>query len=107
MYLRVEDYIDLNDKTIKWYDIPNYNGYQISTTGHIRSLKHYKKYPFGILIKHKNNLFTLTNSNNIRTTVSYNEIVNLVKNSEYSLSYPKDTNTTSYSSRNNKCFILS
>lgn len=100
MYTRVEDFININDKSIKWYNIPGYNGYQVSTNGFVRSLKHFRKYPFGIIIKHRNGLFTLTNSNNKRTTVSYKEILKLVENNKYSMSYPYDTNTVSYGSRN-------
>ena len=107
MYTRVEDYIDINDTSIKWYDIPGYNGYQVSTTGHVRSLKHFKKYPFGILIKHRNGIYTLTNSNNTRTTVSYKEISELVNNDKHSLAYPKDTIVTNRGSRNRVCVNLS
>ena len=107
MYTRVEDYIDINDTSIKWYDIPGYNGYQLSTNGYVRSLKHFKKYPFGILIKHRNGKFTITNSNNEKSTISYNEIKDLVMNDKYTLSFPKDTTTTTFDSRNKSCFILS
>lgn len=107
MYTRVEDYIDLNDKSIKWYDIPGFNGYQLSTTGHIRSLKHFKKYPFGMLIKHQNGYFTLTDCNNKRTRISYNKICELVNSDEHSLAYPMDTINTSHSSRNRVCVNLS
>ena len=105
MYTRVEDCIDLNDKSIKWYNIPGYNGYQVSNNGFVRSLKHFRKYPFGIIIRHRNGLFSLTNSNNKRETIRYKNILELVENDSYSMSYPYDTNEVNYTSRNPKWLV--
>lgn len=48
----VEDILGVyNDRV--WYYILHYNGYEISNDGYIRSMKHYRKYPFGLLIEPK------------------------------------------------------
>lgn len=54
-----------------WYYIPGFNGYEVSNDGYVRSMKHWRKYPYGILIKPKsiNNgeaIFELSNDNNER-----------------------------------------
>ena len=40
----IETVVDINDKSIRWADLYPYNGYQISITGLIRSMKFYKKF---------------------------------------------------------------
>ena len=50
-FIPVQNFINPYDQNIWWYYIPGFNGYEISNTGIVRSMKHYKKYPFGILIK--------------------------------------------------------
>ena len=50
-FVRVENYINPMSQDIWWYYIPGFNGYEISNTGIVRSMKHYKKYPYGILIR--------------------------------------------------------
>ena len=47
----IQDVLDIYDPNRLWYNIPNFNGYEISNDNYIRSMKHYMKYPYGILIK--------------------------------------------------------
>ena len=50
-FIPIESVLDINDQNIWWYYIPGFNGYELSSNGLVRSMKHFKKYPFGILIK--------------------------------------------------------
>lgn len=76
----VERLVDINDFSVLWYDIPGYRGYQLCNKADlVRSLKHHKKYPYGLIIERKNNCFTLSDSNNNRIKVNLDEIKKLVK----------------------------
>ena len=107
---RIEDVLDIYDQNRLWYNIPSYNGYQLSNDNIVRSMKHYKKYPYGILLspsKQVNgiNYFQLTNSQNKRVTVSLTELKELVAGDEYSKAYPSKTTDLYQASRNQKCTI--
>lgn len=107
---RIEDVLDIYDQNRLWYGIPGYNGYQVSTDNIVRSMKHYKKYPFGILLRpsktlNEVNYYQLTNSQNERVTVSLTEIKELVAGDEYSKAYPSKTLDRYQASRNQKCTI--
>ena len=105
--LRIEDVFDVNDTSRLWYDIPGYNGYQLSNDNYVRSMKHYKKYPFGILLKcGSNGRYQLSNSQNKRVEVSLEEIKTLVDNNEHSKAYPYHTSEVVSGPRNEKCTIL-
>lgn len=70
----IETVVDINDKSIRWADLYPYNGYQISITGLIRSMKFYKKYPYGILIEpDKNGNIKISNSLNQVEQVNVND----------------------------------
>lgn len=102
---RIENVLDVNDESLLWYNIPGYNGYQVSNTNIVRSMKHYKKYSYGILLKSNNGLYQLSNSQNQRVTISLKEILELVNNDERSKSYPYHTYQQPNGTRNQKCTI--
>lgn len=107
----VEDVLGVyNDRV--WYYIPHYNGYEISNDGYIRSMKHYRKYPFGILISPKKSKgkiiqYELSNDNNERDILSLDEIKNLAfNNPRYNINgYPRKTLSTDISPRNQRYFV--
>lgn len=95
--------INIFDPNILWFDIPGYRGYEVSTLGHIRSMKHFKKYPYGILIKPtsiadpKDPIYELSDNNNNRVRIHYSEIAKLANSNR---NYPRSTMSTDYMSRN-------
>lgn len=89
----------------KWYAIPGFRGYEISNDHYIRSMKHYKKYPFGILITPikkdpYNPVFELSDDDCTRVSMSLNEILYIVRNTPVEVGYPRATIVTNISSRN-------
>ena len=38
-----------------WYEIPGFNGYEMSDYGLVRSMKYFQRLPFGMLIKFSGN----------------------------------------------------
>lgn len=73
----IETVVDIRDMSIRWADMLPYNGYQISTTGLVRSMKFYKKYPYGILITpDKNGNIKISNSLNQVTQVNIKDELN-------------------------------
>ena len=110
-YIPIEDVVDVNDESIWWFHIPNYNGYQVSTNGLVRSMKHFMSYPYGILIRPKKNrrggndpTYELTNNNNERTPIRLSQIQYLAKTNPYNTP-PCRTLSTDISSRNMRAFI--
>lgn len=116
----VENYIDPYSTEIWWYYIPGFNGYEISNNGIVRSMKHFKKYPFGLLVKPREvtnvlQLFAeeydeltyeLSDNNNERQLIKRSELLNLAFNNKYPVSgYPRSTIITDVASRNQRCFI--
>jgi hypothetical protein len=116
-YIAVENVINVNDPYILWYYIPGYNGYEISNTLYVRSMKHYMKFPYGILVQPKKNkegkvsnpedpTFELTNNNNERTAIRLSQIVHLAKTNPYAVyGYPRRTYHSDGASRNLRCFL--
>lgn len=119
-FIPVERYINPLSQDILWYYIPGFNGYEISNTGIVRSMKHYKKYPYGILIRPREvsdplELFTkvfddliyeLSDNNNKRQVVRRSELQYLASTNPYYIQgYPRKTIVTDIASRNIKCFI--
>ena len=117
----VQNYINPYDINIWWYYIPGFNGYEISNTGIVRSMKHFRKYPFGIVIKPKEvtnvlQLFTeqfddltyeLSDNYNRRQSIKRSELFKLAFNNPYPIvGYPRKTLFTDVSSRNQRCFII-
>lgn len=114
----VQNYIDVRNPQILWYCIPGFNGYELSNIGIVRSMKHHRKYPFGMIIKPKEvgdviELFTkqfseltyeLTNNNNERKIVTRTQLNQLVANNPYSTN-PRSTIERDIGSRNISCFI--
>ena len=50
-FIGVEDVLNIFDTNRVWYYIPGFNGYELSSDGYLRSMKHYRRYPYGILIQ--------------------------------------------------------
>lgn len=69
-----------------WYPVPGYNGYEISNDGYVRSMKHFKQYPTGILLHTKKDsnpldpTFEFSNNNNRRVILRRSEIWDLAMN---------------------------
>lgn len=115
-FILVEDILSIYDDRF-WYYIPGFNGYEVSNDGFIRSMKHYKKYPFGILIqprKHKNGtikypedpIYELSNNDNERVCLKLSQIMNLALNNIYQITgYPRRTCVTDISPRNQRIFV--
>ena len=100
----VETVVDINRQDILWYEIPGYRGYELSNTGLVRSMKHYKRYPYGIILeKQDKDIYVLSNADNQRVRVSMAEIVNLVKNDPHR--YAKYTFQVNRASRNPREFV--
>lgn len=119
-FIPVENFIDPLDQNIWWYYIPGFNGYEISNTGIVRSMKHYRKYKFGILIKPKEitniiELFTvqypeltyeLSDNNNERKVIKRSELQYLASKNPYHVQgYPRRTIITDIAPRNQRVFI--
>ena len=76
----VDQVINIYDPNILWYRIPGFPGYEIcKTTYMVRSFKSRKKYPYGTLVKwNKNQTITLTNHNNQRVNLTFDDIIRIV-----------------------------
>ena len=117
-FTRVEDVINTEDTKREWYYIMGYNGYEMSNDGYIRSMKHYKRYPYGLLIQPKKNgkgevinpenpIYTLSNNNNERCTLHLSEIKQICEsiNQKKVGGYPRPTKMVDIASRNQRAFI--
>lgn len=75
----VEQIFYPHDYSITWYPITGFPGYEatIIPSGQlfVRSLKQFKKFPFGDLIYPNNSVYQMSNYNNQRVNVSINEVV--------------------------------
>ena len=91
--------------------VAGFNGYEISNDGYLRSMKHFRKYPFGILIKpvevgSDGAIFVLSNDQNERIRININDLFKLAKESSTIVSgYPRDTIVSDVSSRNKYAFL--
>ncbi len=83
----IETVLDIYNPNILWADLgPHFKGYQISNTGIIRSMKFYKKHPYGILINPTSNgTVKLSNSVNQSEQVSVSDLLNIVKTNGYNI----------------------
>lgn len=109
-FIAVEDVLNIYDPNIWWYYIPGFNGYEVSNTLLVRSMKHHAKFPLGILVKPKkygkDPSFELSNNNNERVTIRLSQIVHLAKTNPYAVyGYPRLTIWTDCASRNMRCFL--
>ena len=108
----VESFLDIRDQNRWWFYIPGFNGYEISNDGYVRSMKHFKRYPFGMLIRPKaranenDPTFELTNNDNERVAVRLSQLSYLAKNNPYGVSgFPRLTCITDIAPRNQRAFI--
>ena len=118
-YTPVESCLDIYDSNRLWYYIPGFNGYEVSNDGYVRSMKHYHKYPYGILIVPKKNkkgeikcpqdvIFEISDNNNERQLIHLSQLIYLAKTNPYGVAgYPRCTIITDTSSRNDRKFIKS
>lgn len=103
-FIPIEQAINPTDDTLLWYHLEGYNGYELSSNGMIRSMKHYKKYPCGILIRpisKKGNVYELSNNNNERVRLTIEEIKDIAeKGKDKRGDYPRTTLIVNRSPRN-------
>lgn len=86
-----------------WYCLKDFNGYEYSCDGYLRSMKNYIKNPQGQLIKKYRPkkgepYYRLSNNHNERVKVYESELRDMVKNKQYTA--VRRTNQTDISSRN-------
>ena len=107
-FIEVADVLGFDPQRL-WYYIEGFNGYEISNDGYIRSMKHYKKYPTGMLIRPKTKdgqTFELSDDYNRRIKISKSELWNIAMNSKYvQAGYPRSTHISDNASRNIKAFL--
>lgn len=105
--IRVEKVFDVASDAQLWYQIPGFNGYEMSDYGFVRSMKFFQRAPVGILIKpDKKEYYTLSNNNNDRIKISRMDLWDLVcNNPNPHPSYPRRTNQTDCYSRNRRMFL--
>lgn len=106
----IQNILNIYDYSRQWMFIPGFNGYEISNDCYIRSMKHYRKYPFGVLInpmrdkRNKNTddpLYELSDNDNNRKRIRLSEIKELVLNNKTkAVGYPRATMVGSNSGRN-------
>lgn len=109
-FTAVESIIDIHDRNRVWYYIPGFNGYEVSNDGYIRSMKHYLRYPYGILISPVTRepygsscdpLFEISDDNNVRRRIRLSQLIHLAMTSNYrAAGYPRHTIITDPTSRN-------
>ena len=129
-YTGIEEVLDINDPNLWFYFIHEFNGYEISSpiphdiydtdgkllykagSSIIRSEKHWRNYPYGILVKPRKRsnpndpAFELSNNNNERVTIRLSQLVYLARNLPYAVSgYPRHANMVNMGSRNDRHFI--
>lgn len=110
----VEEVIDPGDTSILWHYIPGFNGYEISfELNRVRSMKHFRKYPYGLLLQERENsdpanpTYELFNNNNERIAVRLSQLIYLAKTNPWGVTgYPRTTNIMDTASRNQRCTII-
>lgn len=110
VFTPVESVLNIYDANRLWYRIYGYNGYEVSNDGYVRSMKHYRKYPFGLLIQpvnEANKIYELSDDNNNRVRISITEIIDLANNNPYknTCGYPRQTCVTDGNPRNDRNFV--
>lgn len=106
-FIEVKDVLGLGPERL-WYYIPGFNGYEISSDGYIRSMKHWRKYPTGILIRtDKSGRYELSDNHNKRVKITGPELQQLAMNNKSKQPfYPRKTYQCDDSSRNHRAFIV-
>lgn len=64
-----------------WYMIPGFNGYEINKSGQVRSMKMMYADPGHIMKQNKYGYYTLSNNENKRIRISYDELYDITFNS--------------------------
>ena len=113
-FIEVDKRLGLDNNRV-WYYIEGYNGYELSNDGYLRSMKHYKKYPYGILLRGTTDkktgdiIYELTDDQNQRVHIGLSTLSIIAQNSSYNIDhangYPRRTSITDIASRNQKCSI--
>lgn len=69
-----------------WYCIKGFNGYEYSNFREVRSMKNFKKYPYGKILKPKSDsngiYYMLSDNHNDKTKIYQNEIENIIINDD-------------------------
>lgn len=112
----VEDVLGIDNDRL-WYWLEGFNGYEVSNDGYVRSMKHYHKYPFGLLIQPKKDkkgniihpedpTYELSNNNNERVAIKLSQLLYIARNTKYHMTgYPRKTCITDIAPRNQRIFI--
>lgn len=112
----VENVLGIDNDRL-WYWIEGFNGYEVSDDGFVRSMKHYRKYPYGLLIQPKKDrngnvihpedpTFELSNNNNERVAIKLSQLLYIARTTKYHMTgYPRRTCITDIAPRNQSCFI--
>lgn len=127
-FLPVDEILGFDDSRL-WYHLTEYyNGYEISNDGIVRSMKHYRKYPYGIIVHPKgaqmdyskykslyeflvdptqDYTYELSNRYNERVTVKRSELIKLANENPFknSMGYPRRTYVSDISSRNQRVSV--
>lgn len=106
----LETILNVYDENRVWYYLPGFNGYEISNDYIIRSMKHFKKYPYGLLIKPKKDgldpIYELSDNQNERIQLPISEIMNIALTNPWRVTgYPRKTYMLDNASRNQRCTI--
>ena len=114
-FTRVDDVMNIEDTNREWYYIMGFNGYEMSNDGYIRSMKHYKRYPYGLIIQPKKNgkreiinpedpIYTLSNNNNERCDIHLSKIKQICESIDQKKigGYPRPTKVVDIASRNQR-----
>lgn len=115
-YAALENYLNIADSNRLWMYITGFNGYELSNDNYIRSMKHYKQYPYGILITPKKDkdgniihpedpIFELSDNDNNRQTISLSKIIEIVKANPSIPGYPRFTWQQDISPRNDRHIV--
>ena len=116
-FILVENVLNVWDDNRLWFYIPGFNGYEVSNDGFLRSMKHYKRYHFGILIQPKKNrkgqiinpedpMYELSNNDNERVNLRLSQIQYLARtNNRQITGYPRKTYISDSNPRNSRIFI--
>ena len=109
-FIGTEDVLDIFDNNRYWMYIPGFNGYEVSNDGFVRSMKHFRKYPCGIIIKPVDRepyrgscdpLYELSDDNNHRQRIRLSQLMHLALTNQFAVrGYPRATIVTNSSSRN-------
>lgn len=102
----VENVFNIFTDIQEWNPIKGFNGYEVSNLGYVRSLKKFKKHPYGVLINpietKRKVIYVLTDNNNMRRRLTIEEIIAL-KDDKYTSSTINPINAVF--SRNQRHFI--